>query len=411
MGAKTTTAATTKPPQVKLTRHSKGWVAKIGGKVRWLAPLDRPELALERYHQKRAAHDAGRVLRPAVDANVTIGTVARLFIERKWQAHQAGEIGVRTFNEYRGAAKAFADVMGVNRPVADLRPLDFGAYRTSLVAKAKADPHTLRRLIVETRAMFRWAERNQVIDRPVAFGDSFDPPPASVFRKAKRDAGERLFTAAQVKAIRAKMKGDAPWDAMFLLALNGGFGNTDIANLPREAVDLRNGVIDYSRPKTDVDRLVPLWPETVAALRKAIAARPEAKSDADAGLVFLSKRGHRLVRYHVDATTQRMSSFTDRVSVEFGQFAKAAKVSRSFYDARRTFQTVGDEIGPEHVVRHIMGHAERRDDMGAVYRQRIEFARLKAVTDHVRSRLLTPASRASTPKARRGKARAKRAAH
>ena len=106
-----------------------------------------------------------------------------------------------------------------------------------------------------------------VIDRPVAFGDSFDPPPASVFRKAKRDAGERLFTAAQVKAIRAKMKGDAPWDAMFLLALNGGFGNTDIANLPREAVDLRNGVIDYSRPKTDVDRLVPsitgLWESTM----------------------------------------------------------------------------------------------------------------------------------------------------
>ena len=54
--------------------------------------------------------------------------------------------------------------------------------------------------------------------------------------------------------------------AMVLLGANCGFGNTDVATLPQAAVDLDSGWIDFPRPKTEINRRVPLWPETVTAL-------------------------------------------------------------------------------------------------------------------------------------------------
>ena len=42
-----------------------------------------------------------------------------------------------------------------------------------------------------------------------------------------------------------------------LLGINGGFGNTDVANLPRSALDSEKGVVSYARPKTGIERVVP----------------------------------------------------------------------------------------------------------------------------------------------------------
>src|SRR5205807_7492 len=57
--------------------------------------------------------------------------------------------------------------------------------------------------------------------------------------------------------------------AMVLLALNGGFGNTDVADLPRAVV--AGDFLDYARGKTGIERRVPLWPATLAAVKAAIA--------------------------------------------------------------------------------------------------------------------------------------------
>jgi integrase len=56
--------------------------------------------------------------------------------------------------------------------------------------------------------------------------------------------------------------------APILLGINGGLGNTDCATLLLSAIDLDLAVMDYARPKTAVQRVLPLWPETVAALRE-----------------------------------------------------------------------------------------------------------------------------------------------
>ena len=62
---------------------------------------------------------------------------------------------------------------------------------------------------------------------------------------------------------------DATTKAMLLLGVNCGFGPTDCATLPVDAVDLDAGFISYARPKTGIARRCPLWPETVQALKDA----------------------------------------------------------------------------------------------------------------------------------------------
>lgn len=60
-----------------------------------------------------------------------------------------------------------------------------------------------------------------------------------------------------------------------LLAVNCGFGNSDCGTLPLSAIDLKGCWINCHRPKTGVNRRCPLWPETVTAIKAALASRPE----------------------------------------------------------------------------------------------------------------------------------------
>ena len=57
------------------------------------------------------------------------------------------------------------------------------------------------------------------------------------------------------------------------------------------ALDLERGCVDYPRPKTGISRRCPLWPETVAAVRDALACRPTPKKEEHAGLVFVTRCG------------------------------------------------------------------------------------------------------------------------
>ena len=81
--------------------------------------------------------------------------------------------------------------------------------------------------------------------------------------------------------------------AMILLGINCGFGPADCGTLPAKGVDLATGWINYPRPKTGVPRRIPLWPETVAAIKASVAKRPKPLDEADAGLVFVTKYGQR----------------------------------------------------------------------------------------------------------------------
>jgi len=169
----------------------------------------------------------------------------------------------------------------------------------------------------------------------VRYGPTFKPPSKNVLRKARQAGGAKMFEAAEIRAMLAdavpQMK------AMVLLGINCGFGNSDIAGLPHAALDLERGWVDYPRPKTAVPRRCPLWPETISAIREALAVMPRPKNASDAAFVFINSYGN--------PWTNRNSR--DPVSVAFTRFIKKLNLHRpglGFYGLRQNTRDVHNSV-------------------------------------------------------------------
>jgi integrase len=195
-----------------------------------------------------------------------------------------------------------------------------------------------------------------------------------------------MFEADELRKIIDKA--GMPLKAMILLALNTGFGNSDIANLPIKALDLKRGWVDFPRPKTAIARRCPLWPETIAEVRKAIKERPTPKDDTAKKLLFVTKYGRKWAQAVIgdpDPKTGKKKMWSDDpVCKEFAKILCELKLHRpglGFYALRHTFETVAGDSRDQVAVDAIMGHAD--DSTAGMYRERISDARLQAVVDHV----------------------------
>src|SRR5262249_22077008 len=154
-----------------------------------------------------------------------------------------------------------------------LRSEDFEQLRSSL-AKTRG-PVALGNEIQRVRSIFKYAFDEVLVEKPVQFGTTFKKPTRKTIRQARQAAGPRLLEAAECQKLLAAAT--QPLKAMMLLGLNCGFGQTDVATLPKSAIDLNGRWVDFPRPKTAVARRCPLWPETVTALREAMESRPTPK--------------------------------------------------------------------------------------------------------------------------------------
>ena len=210
------------------------------------------------------------------------------------------------------------------------------------------------------------------------YGDEFSIPSARTMRKNRNTNGHRILEAAEVRKLLEAA--NPQLKAMILLGVNCGYGNHDVATLPLRALDLDGGWVNYPRPKTEVDRRCPLWPETVEALRAWLAVRPEPKPGAE-GLVFLTIRGRQWLSGGV--------AFPIVAAV--GSLMRSVGVHRrglGFYTLRHVFRTHADATQDSVAIHLIMGHSDSSID--ANYRHGIYDARLRGVTDHVRAWLYAP---------------------
>jgi hypothetical protein len=126
--------------------------------------------------------------------------------------------------------------------------------------------------------------------------------------------------------------------------------------------------------------LTPDWPddpETVEAIKVAIATRPQPKDAGAAGLVFITSRGKAWAK---DKDDNPISKETAKILKKLG----IHRPGLNFYALRHVFQTVGDGSRDGSAVAAIMGHAPSQNDMGATYREHIPDDRLLAVSEHVR---------------------------
>jgi integrase len=389
-----------------LTPHPSGrWCKKIRGKLHYFGKLDNPEAALEKFNRDWPYLKDGREP-PAIDTGdgCTVRLLCNSFLTSKRALIDSGELSPRSFRDYFNTCAILVDQFGKDRRVDDLRPDDFHVLRKAL-AKTRGLV-SLKNEINRCRGVFKYAFVERLIDKPVHFGQSFDRPSAKSLRKARHDAGPRMFNIAEVTRIIAALDGspvmiegrvdplirtaDPPLKAMTLLGLNCGFGNTDVATLPKSAVDLQSGWIEFPRPKTGIHRRVPLWPETVKALRNAITERPEPKNPTNAGLVFLTIQGRPWVRVQskrakdAEAPSNGVVSL-DALSQRFRKLLNHLGINshRNFYTLRHNFETIAGESKDQVAVDAIMGHVD--PSMGAQYRERISDERLRAVTEHVRA--------------------------
>ena len=349
--------------------HGTGrWAKKIRGKTHYFGPWSDPDAALAKYLEQKDALHAGR--KPRIDhEGMTVKSVANAFLNHKRDKVNAGELSPRTWAKYKEVTDLLVKHYGKSRVVADLGPDDFTALKNRMTKTW--GPLRVRDFIQHFRSVFKFAFETELIDRPVRFGPGFSRPSKKTMRLLRAEKGPRMFEADELR----RMLGAAgvQLKAMILLGVNAGFGNADCATLPRVALDLDGGWVNYHRPKTGITRRCPLWVETTVALRDALKNRQAPKDDSDAGLVFITKYGGSWDA-HPTAITHATKKLLRKLGIEG---------HRSFYALRHTFETIGGEAKDQVAVDAVMGHT--RDDMASAYRERISDERLKAVADHVRS--------------------------
>jgi len=392
--------------------HNSGrWAKKIRGKLHYFGqwarrdngklvrvPGDGWQEALDDYRAKADDLHAGREPREVGDG-CTLRELANAFLRSKQAKLDSGELAPNTFADYHRVCARLIDHFGRSRRVDDLRPDDFEKFRRKL-SKAMSIV-ALKNEINRCRIIFKFASDQRLISEPVHYGQSFDKPSAKMIRKARNEAGPRLFCAGELRTILTALEGkpvvvegmeesltlraDPSLRAMVLLGINGGLGNTDVANLPIAAINFTGGWLDYPRPKTEIQRRIPLWPETLAALREAIHHRPPPKDAADAGLCFLTIQGNRWVRQTPHRKNPNTFTTVNTVGARFGKLLKKLGINGrkrlGFYTLRHNFETIGGGAKDQVAVDAIMGHVD--SSMAAAYRESIDDKRLRDVVDHV----------------------------
>jgi integrase len=365
-------------PDYPLFPHASGqWAKKIRGRMVYFGLWADPDAALANYLEHKDDLHAGRKPRPEAGA-ATVKDAANDFLNVKQALVNTGELSPRTWDGYKTACDILVAQLGKSRLVADLGPDDFAALRNKLAKRY--GPHGLGTAIQCVRCVCKYAFDAGLIDRPVRYGPGLKRPSKKVLRLHRAKQGAKLFTAEEVR--RLIDAAGQPLKAMVLLGINCGMGNTDCGRLPLSAVDLDGGMIDFPRPKTAVPRRCPLWPETVAAVREALAKRPTPKSEEHAGLVFVTQRGLCWAKNTNDCpVAKETAKLLRRLDIK-------GRKGLGFSTLRHTFRTVADGAKDQPAADHIMGHEVAH--MSSVYREGISDERLRAVAEHVRGWLFPP---------------------
>lgn len=214
------------------------------------------------------------------------------------------------------------------------------------------------------RMFFNFALAEEWIDKLPWGAKTFQLPTKKAIKKARSQKKDK--TASRQEILKLFEEAGDTWNAMLLLAINSGSGNTDVAMIKHSDIE-EDGWVEQARNKTGEYRRFKLWPETLEVISKL----PKHED----GLIFHSKQGSKLIPAGThNPITKGFSNLVSKAGIK--------RENLSFYSLRHTFQTVADENVDLVATQVIMGHS--RNSISDNYRGKISDARLEAVTDHVR---------------------------
>jgi integrase len=195
------------------------------------------------------------------------------------------------------------------------------------------------------KAMFHWAKKNDILE---------SIPNIDAISRGKIIYKEKFtFNSDHIKGLLAAA--DIKMRAMIWLGLNCGFGCTDCAQLKWKDLDFLNSRVRLARSKTGIPRNLPLWPETIQALRKV---------PRSGELVFYTSKGYPWIRTEIKADDNGENKYgvINSITPKFSKLLKKAGIQTpkgtGFYALRRTAATIAARSGDPFAVQRLLGHAD-----------------------------------------------------
>jgi integrase len=361
--------------------HSNGqWCKTIKG-AKYYFGTDK-EKALTKYLDEKDHLFAGRK-RPRKQGSdgASLSELINLYADWCAKRVKSADLSQRSLDESIVTLKRLAEFRGKEDQPSTWDPMDYAEIKEAMFAPvirqdgmkgrqvARRSATTVDGDIRRIKAFLKWAADSELMPLP-RFGQSFNQSSAKQQRLHKATNGKRDLTAAEIHKLMSQSS--VHFKPLILLGINGGFGAKDLAELTLD--EYQGHWIETTRPKTGVERKVWLWPETRAAIDAFLKVRKNPFGKANEDLLFCTI--HR---------SSWMVGTRDGCTTSFARVRRMAGLKRgTFYDLRRTFQTVAEGSLDFPAVSHVMGHAAGSGDMAAKYRQRIEDTRIRAVCEHVR---------------------------
>ena len=333
----------TRSDKFPLTRHPTGqYCKKIHGKMYYFGSNKKE--ALQKYLDQAAyLHGSNNDSQKPVNDSMTLKQLCDMFTKHQFSKVKANAITARHFNDQVTSLNKLMAFLGQGRRIKDILTLDLQNYKRKL-QKQYSSGHRLNLHISNLKTLFHWAKKNDVLQRI--------PNIDAISRSKIVNKQRTVFTHDEISKLLTVA--DVQMKAMIYLGLNCGFGCTDCSELQWKHLNFANGRVVFPRGKTGIQRDLPLWPETIDALR-AVPKKGR--------LVFYTSKGNPFVRNVLTTDTNGQEKYAplNSITTKFSRMIKKAGLDvpkgTSFYTLRRTAATIAARSGDPFAVQRLLGHA------------------------------------------------------
>jgi integrase len=334
----------TRSDKFPLTLHPAGkYCKKIKGKIHYFG-TDKKK-ALEKYlAQATYLHGARNLVQKSSNDKMILKQLCDLYLHYQNSRVLVGAITAKHYNDLVSSLGRFMAFLGQGCRIESISTLDMQNYKRKLQsAYASVDRQNLH--IGLMKAMFHWARKNYVLD---------SIPNIDAISK-DRVVHKEMYTFNQQQIRKLLSVPDVKMKAMIWLGFNCGFGCTDCSRLQWKDIDFKNNRVKLPRKKTGVRRNLPLWPETIQALKEV----PRSGT-----FVFVTSEGHPWVRTTVitNDNGEPKYIYDNRITTKFSRLMKKVGIyapkGTGFYTLRRTAATMAARYGDPFAVQRLLGHVD-----------------------------------------------------